>query len=38
MAGCGCGGVEEAAAPERRVLWTLLIINALMFVIEAVAG
>ncbi len=34
---CGCG-LEETDALERRTLWTLLAINASMFVIEAVAG
>lgn len=38
MAGCGCGDADETAALERRVLWTLLIINGVMFVVEAVAG
>ncbi len=34
---CGCE-LEEADALERRTLWTLLAINASMFVVEAVAG
>jgi Co/Zn/Cd efflux system component len=34
---CGCG-LEETDVLERRTLWTLLAINASMFVIEAVAG
>jgi Co/Zn/Cd efflux system component len=34
---CGCE-FEEADALERRTLWTLLAINASMFVVEAVAG
>ena len=38
MAGCGCGDADEADALERRVLWTLLIINGTMFFVEAVAG
>ena len=39
MADCGCGcGAQETAALERRVLWTLLAINGVMFLVEAVAG
>lgn len=34
---CGCE-LEEADALERRTLWSLLAINASMFVVEAVAG
>jgi cation diffusion facilitator family transporter len=34
---CGCG-TDEADHLERRTLWTLLAINAMMFVGEAVAG
>ncbi|MGH7431707.1 MAG: cation transporter [Candidatus Methylomirabilales bacterium] len=37
MSDSGCE-LEEADALERRTLWTLLIINASMFVVEAVAG
>ena len=37
MAGCGCEA-EETAALERRVLRTLLGINGVMFIVEAVAG
>ncbi|MGH7411376.1 MAG: cation transporter [Candidatus Methylomirabilis sp.] len=37
MSDCGCE-LEEADALERRTLWTLLAINASMFVVEAVAG
>lgn len=38
MTGCGCGEADQNAALERRVLWTLLVINGVMFVVEAVAG
>ena len=37
MSGCGCE-LEEAAELERRTLWTLLAINAVMFIAEVVAG
>jgi cation diffusion facilitator family transporter len=37
MSDCGCE-IEEAATLERRTLWTLLLINATMFVLEAAAG
>ncbi len=40
MAGCGCThGVDGAEEPRfRRVLWIALIANAVMFVVEVVAG
>jgi cation diffusion facilitator family transporter len=37
MPQCGCE-LEEAAELERRTLWTLLAINAVMFVGEGIAG
>lgn len=37
MSGCGCE-IDETSSLERKTLWTLLLINALMFVVEAVAG
>lgn len=37
MTDCGCG-LEEGAELERRTLWTLLAINATMFLAEAAAG
>lgn len=37
MSGCGCG-VEIKEQEERKVLWMLLVINALMFVIEFSVG
>ncbi len=40
MAGCGCApGIDGAEEPRfRRVLWIALIANAVMFVVEVVAG
>jgi len=37
MSGCGCD-TEDASNLERRTLWTLLAINGVMFVVEAIAG
>lgn len=37
MTDCGCE-LEEAAELERRTLWTLLAINGVMFIAEALAG
>lgn len=37
VTGCGCE-FDEAAQPERKTLWTLLAINAAMFVFEAITG
>lgn len=36
MTGCGCD--DEVVGLERRTLWTLLVINAIMFAAEAVLG
>lgn len=39
MAGCGCGGeITISDQAQRKVLWTLLAINALMFGVELLAG
>lgn len=42
MSGCGCGTVCPTTAARdaafRRVLWVVLALNAIMFVIEGVAG
>lgn len=37
MSECGCE-LEEAAELERRTLWTLLAVNGMMFITEAVVG
>lgn len=37
MSGCGCE-LDETAAFERVILWSLLAINIVMFIVEAVAG
>ena len=37
MSGCGCE-IEISRREERRVLWWLLVINAVMFVVEIVLG
>lgn len=37
MSDCGCE-LEEAASLERKTLWMLLVINASMFLVEAVTG
>lgn len=37
MTDCGCE-LEQAAELERRTLWTLLAINGVMFIAEALAG
>lgn len=39
MAGCGCGGeITISDQAQRKVLWALLAINALMFCVELLAG
>ena len=41
MAGCGCGsGVvfDGLSARYRRILWAVIVINAVMFVVEMTAG
>jgi cation diffusion facilitator family transporter len=38
MSGCGCGPTEAETAEQRRVLWLALALNAVMFVVEVVAG
>lgn len=37
MSGCGCG-IEAQNIAERKTLWLILWLNAMMFVIELVAG
>ena len=38
MSDCGCGPTEAETKEQRRALWIALILNGIMFVVEATTG